>query len=276
MSLFEKLKRILKKSNDSAIEDVEEFLIENNFGVEFTDRFISELSKNRRADPQKLLEDKIRGILANNDNSLHFSHNPSVILFVGTNGSGKTTTIAKVANLLKNQGKKVMLVAGDTFRAAAAEQLSKWANVLNIPIVKQKMGSDPGAVVFDGLESAVHKKMDVVLIDSAGRVETKKNLLMELSKIERIIEKKVGHTPDETLLIIDAYTGQNGLSQIEMFSGTVKITGIVLTKLDGSSSGGIVIPIVEKYRVPIKFIGVGENINDIEPFDAENYIRMLM
>ncbi len=276
MSLFEKLKRILKKSNDSAIEDVEEFLIENNFGVEFTDRFISELSKNRRADPQKLLEDKIREILANNDNSLHFSHNPSVILFVGTNGSGKTTTIAKVANLLKNQGKKVMLVAGDTFRAAAAEQLSKWANVLNIPIVKQKMGSDPGAVVFDGLESAVHKKMDVVLIDSAGRVETKKNLLMELSKIERIIEKKVGHTPDETLLIIDAYTGQNGLSQIEMFSGTVKITGIVLTKLDGSSSGGIVIPIVEKYRVPIKFIGVGENINDIEPFDAENYIRMLM
>jgi len=169
-----------------------------------------------------------------------------------------------------------MLVAGDTFRAAAAEQLSKWANVLNIPIVKQKMGSDPGAVIFDGLESAVHKKMDVVLIDSAGRVETKKNLLMELSKIERIIEKKVGHTPDETLLIIDAYTGQNGLSQIEMFSGTVKITGIVLTKLDGSSSGGIVIPIVEKYRVPIKFIGVGENINDIEPFDAENYIRMLM
>lgn len=276
MSLFEKLKRILKKSNDSAIEDVEEFLIENNFGVEFTDRFISELSKNRRADPQKLLENKIREILANNDNSLHFSHNPSVILFVGTNGSGKTTTIAKVANLLKNQGKKVMLVAGDTFRAAAAEQLSKWANVLNIPIVKQKMGSDPGAVVFDGLESAVHKKMDVVLIDSAGRVETKKNLLMELSKIERIIEKKVGHTPDETLLIIDAYTGQNGLSQIEMFSGTVKITGIVLTKLDGSSSGGIVIPIVEKYRVPIKFIGVGENINDIEPFDAENYIRMLM
>jgi len=274
--LFEKLKRILKKSNDSAIEDVEEFLIENNFGVEFTDRFISELSKNRRADPQKLLENKIREILANNDNSLHFSHNPSVILFVGTNGSGKTTTIAKVANLLKNQGKKVMLVAGDTFRAAAAEQLSKWANVLNIPIVKQKMGSDPGAVVFDGLESAVHKKMDVVLIDSAGRVETKKNLLMELSKIERIIEKKVGHTPDETLLIIDAYTGQNGLSQIEMFSGTVKITGIVLTKLDGSSSGGIVIPIVEKYRVPIKFIGVGENINDIEPFDAENYIRMLM
>ena len=276
MSLFEKLKRILKKNNDSAIEDIEEFLIENNFGVEFTDRFISELSKNRRADPQKLLEDKIREILANNDNSLHFSHNPSVILFVGTNGSGKTTTIAKVANLLKNQGKKVMLVAGDTFRAAAAEQLSKWANVLNIPIVKQKMGSDPGAVIFDGLESAVHKKMDVVLIDSAGRVETKKNLLMELSKIERIIEKKVGHTPDETLLIIDAYTGQNGLSQIEMFSGTVKITGIVLTKLDGSSSGGIVIPIVEKYRVPIKFIGVGENINDIEPFDAENYIRMLM
>ncbi len=276
MSLFEKLKRILKKSNGSAIEDIEEFLIENNFGVEFTDRFISELSKNRRADPQKLLEDKIREILANNDSSLHFSHNPSVILFVGTNGSGKTTTIAKVANLLKNQGKKVMLVAGDTFRAAAAEQLSKWANVLNIPIVKQKMGSDPGAVVFDGIESAVHRKMDVVLIDSAGRVETKKNLLMELSKIERIIEKKVGHTPDETLLIIDAYTGQNGLSQIEMFSTTVKITGIVLTKLDGSSSGGIVIPIVEKYRVPIKFIGVGENINDIEPFDAENYIRMLM
>ena len=276
MGLFGKLKKLLRRNNESNIEDIEEFLIENNFGVKFANGFISEIERKHTLDIQKYLEVTIREILAGNDCSLHLVNSPSVILFVGTNGSGKTTSIAKVANLLRKQGKKVMLVAGDTFRAAASEQLTKWANVINVPIVKQKTGSDPGAVVFDGLESAISRKIDVVLVDSAGRVETKKNLLMELSKVEHIIERKTGHKPDETLLVLDAYTGQNGLSQIEVFSKTVNITGIILTKLDGSSSGGIVVPIVKEYGLPIKFIGTGEGLEDIELFSADYYMRMLM
>jgi fused signal recognition particle receptor len=276
VSLFGRLGQILKRNDSSNIEEVEEFLIENNFGVEFTDRFISEVRDKHVKDIQQYLKDEIKEILSRKDFSLHVEHSPAVILFVGTNGSGKTTSMAKIANLLKEQGKKVMLVAGDTFRAAASEQLAKWAKVLNVPLVRQNIGSDPGAVVFDGLESAISRKMDVVLVDSAGRVETKKNLLNELSKVERIIEKKVGHKPDETLLVLDAYTGQNGLSQIEVFSKIVDISGIVLTKMDGSSGGGIVVPIVNKYNIPVKFIGTGESIKDIEFFSAETYLKLLI
>ncbi len=276
MSLFGRLKQILRKDDETKIENIEEFLIENNFGVEFTDQFISEIREKHVKDIQQYLERKIREILNNEDSSLHLNSNPSVILFVGTNGSGKTTSIAKVANLFKKQKKKVMLVAGDTFRAAAAEQLTKWANLMNVSIVKQNIGSDPASVVFDGLESAISKKMDIVLVDSAGRVETKKNLLNELSKIERIVEKRTGSKPDETFLVLDAYTGQNGFSQIEMFSRVVKLTGIILTKIDGSSSGGIVVPIVQKYGIPIKFIGTGEGINNVALFDADEYLHLLM
>ncbi len=276
MSLFGKLKQILKKQSKDKIEDIEEFLIENNFGVEFTENFLDDVREKRIKDIENYLKEKIRAILSEKDSSLNLRNKPSVFLFVGTNGSGKTTSIAKIANILKEQGKSVMFVAGDTFRAAASEQLAKWAEKLNVPIVKQGEGSDPAAVVYDGLESAFSKKIDVVLVDSAGRVETKKNLMNELSKIERVIEKRTRRKPDEVLLVLDAYTGQNGLAQIETFSKAVRITGIVLTKVDGSSAGGIVVPIVEKYGIPIKFLGTGESLEDMEFFDTERYLNILM
>ena len=276
MSLFEKFKKILKRKTDSAIDDIEEFLIENNFGVEFTERFLEEFRENRAKDPAEFLRIKIEEILDSVNASLNLNGHPIVFLFVGTNGSGKTTSIAKVASFFKNQGKKVLLIAGDTFRAAAIEQLTKWANKLNVPIVKQQLGSDPASVVFDGLESALKRDVDVVLIDSAGRVETKKNLMNELSKLQRVIEKKIGRSANEVLLVLDAYTGQNAIEQIEVFTQAVNVTGIVLTKLDGSSSGGIIIPIIEKYKIPVKFIGIGEGIDDLKLFDKEFYINQLM
>ncbi len=276
MSLFEKFRKILKRKTDSTIDDIEEFLIENNFGIEFTERFLEELKENRTKDPVGFLRRKIEDILDSVDTSLNLDGHPLVFLFVGTNGSGKTTSIAKVAYFFKNQSKKVLLIAGDTFRAAAIEQLTKWADKLNVPIVKQQSGSDPASVVFDGLESALKKKVDVVLIDSAGRVETKKNLMNELSKLQRVIEKKIGRSANEVLLVLDAYTGQNAVEQVEVFTQAVNVTGIVLTKLDGSSSGGIIVPIIEKYKIPVKFIGVGEGIGDLKLFDKEFYINQLM
>jgi len=276
VSLFGKLKQILKKQSKNEIEDIEEFLIENNFGVKFTENFIEEVKNKRVKNIEEYLKEKIISVLSEKENSLNLKNKPSVFLFVGTNGSGKTTSIAKIAYILKKQGKTVMLVAGDTFRAAASEQLTKWAEKLNVPIVKQGEGSDPASVVYDGLSSALSKNIDVVLIDSAGRVETKKNLMNELSKIERVIEKRIGRKPDEVLLVLDAYTGQNGLAQIETFSNAVKITGIVLTKVDGSSAGGIVVPIVEKYGIPIKFLGSGEELEDMEIFDTNKYLNILM
>jgi len=278
MKLLKTIKRIFEKNDSNSIENIEEFMLENNFGVKFTENFIKKIKEERVTGEniEGALKENIKTILNNTDPKVHFSNSiPAIFLFVGTNGTGKTTSIAKLAHFYKNQGKKVMLVAGDTFRAAASKQLEIWANKLNIPIVMQKEGSDPGAVVFDGLNSAISKNIDVLLIDSAGRVETKKNLLQELQKIERVIEKKIGRKPDETLLVLDAYTGQNGIAQIEIFSSMVNISGIILTKIDGSSSGGIIIPIIQKYGIPVKFICTGENIEDIEQFNAEAFIEIL-
>ncbi len=278
MKLLKTIKKIFERNDSNSIENIEEFMLENNFGVEFTENFIEKIKEERVTGKniEETLKENIKTILNNTEPKIHFGNSiPTVFLFVGTNGTGKTTSIAKLAHLYKNQGKKVMLVAGDTFRAAASKQLEIWANKLNIPIVMQKEGSDPGAVVFDGLNSAISKNIDILLIDSAGRVETKKNLLKELQKIERVIEKKIGRKPDETLLVLDAYTGQNGIAQIEIFSSMVNISGIILTKIDGSSSGGIIIPIIQKYGIPVKFICTGENMEDIEQFNAEAFINML-
>jgi fused signal recognition particle receptor len=199
----------------------------------------------------------------------------SVFLFVGVNGSGKTTSIAKVAYKLKQEKKKVLLAAGDTFRAGAVDQLAIWAERVGVDIVTKPAGSDPSSVIFDALQKAKKEKYDVLLCDTAGRLQNKTNLMKELEKMHRVIEREVPGAPHETLLVIDATTGQNGLSQAEAFMEVAKITGIILTKLDGTSKGGIVLAIRDKYHIPIKMVGLGEKLDDLEPFDLEEYIAGL-
>ena len=276
-----KLAKIFRNflSRGERFEEMEEFLLSNNFGLEFTESLVKEV-KEKKINAENFTEafkDKVKDIVQKVDSSLHFRDiPPTVYLFIGSNGSGKTTTIAKIANLMKNKEKRVMIIAGDTFRSGAVEQLSKWASLLDVPIVKQKQGGDPASVVYDGIESGMSKKTDVILIDTAGRVETRKSLTEELKKIERVIVKKTGDKPAETLLVLDAYTGQSAVSQIEAYKDTVHITGIVLTKFDGSSSGGVVIPIIEKYKIPVKFLGTGESIDDLDVFSFDSYLNKIL
>lgn len=276
-----KLAKIFRNflSRGERFEEMEEFLLSNNFGLEFTESLVKEV-KEKKINAENFTEafkDKVKDIIQKVDSSLHFRDTPpTVYLFIGSNGSGKTTTIAKIANLMKNKEKSVMIIAGDTFRLGAVEQLSKWASLLNVPIVKQKQGGDPASVIYDGLERGMSKKTDVILIDTAGRVETRKSLTEELRKIERVIVKKTGDKPAETLLVLDAYTGQSAVGQIEAYKDTVHVTGIVLTKFDGSSSGGVVIPIIEKYKIPVKFLGTGESIEDLDAFSFDSYLSKIL
>ena len=205
-----------------------------------------------------------------------WTHSPTVILVVGVNGSGKTTSIAKLAHRFKSQGKSVLLGAGDTFRAAAADQLEIWAQRNDVPIVRQKSGADPAAVAFDAVDAAIARKIDVVLIDTAGRLHTQKNLMDELQKVRRVIERRLPGAPHETLLVVDATTGQNGLQQARLFGEAVPLSGVVLTKLDGTAKGGIVIAIARKLKLPIRFIGVGEGADDFGEFDARAYAAALV
>jgi len=266
-------------AREDRFEDMEEFLLSNNFGVQFTETIVKE-AKEKKINAENFREifrEKVKDIIQRVDSSLHFSDtSPTVYLFIGSNGSGKTTTIAKIANLMKNKGKSVLIIAGDTFRSGAVEQLSKWADLLDVPLIKQKQGGDPASVVYDGIESGMSKKTDVILIDTAGRVETKKTLTEELKKIEGVIVKKTGKKPVETLLVLDAYTGQSATSQIEAYRDAVHISGIVLTKFDGSSSGGVVIPIIEKYKIPVKFLGTGESIEDLDAFSFDSYLSKIL
>ena len=206
------------------------------------------------------------------DSKIHYAEEgPTVILMIGVNGVGKTTTIAKLASKLKNEGKKVLLVAGDTFRAGAIEQLVEWGNKLDLETVTST-SKDPSSVMYDGLEKAVKEEYDVVLVDTAGRLQNKENLMRELEKINRVIKKIIPEAPHETLLVIDATTGQNGISQAKSFKEITNITGIVLTKLDGTAKGGIVLAIKEEVNIPVKFVGLGEKLDDLEKFDIEKYI----
>jgi len=277
VKLLEKIRSFLTR--EGKFEDMEEFLLSNNFGIEFTESLVKEV-KERKINAGNFKEAfarKVKDIIQQVDSSLHFSDiPPTVYLLIGSNGSGKTTTIAKIANLMKNKGKTVLIVAGDTFRSGAAEQLIEWANSLDLPIVKQKQGGDPASVVYDGIDSGISKKIDVILVDTAGRVETKKTLIEELKKVESVIVKKTEKLPAETLLVLDAYTGQSALSQIEIYKEAVSITGIVLTKFDGSSSGGVVIPIIEKYKIPVKFLGTGESIEDLNVFSFDSYLNKIL
>ena len=272
-----------KKITDEYFDELEEILINADIGVEtvmnFIDRLKERVKHEKIEDTEYLKEiivDELFIIYVNDEvitSKINFANEgPTVILFVGVNGVGKTTTIAKIADKLKNEGKKVMLVAGDTFRAGATKQLEEWANKVGTSFTGRSEGADPASVVYDGLEKAKEESIDVVLIDTAGRLQNKTNLMKELEKINKVIGKIIPGAPHETLLVIDATTGQNGISQAIAFKEITNITGIVLTKLDGTAKGGIVLAIKEKVGIPVKYIGLGEKKEDLQPFDIEKYI----
>lgn len=296
MSFFKKLKEGLTKTRNNIsakiesvinsftrideefFETLEEILISGDIGIETSQKLCDDLRKEVKkrsvTDPFEIRE-LLKNIMVESlagENELLLSSKPSIILVLGVNGVGKTTTIGKLAHRLKNGGKKILLAAADTFRAAAAEQLDIWAKRANCPIVKQPEGSDPAAVVFDAISSAKSKNIDVVICDTAGRLHNKKNLMGELEKIKRIISRELPDSSKEILLVLDASTGQNGLNQAVEFGRFLNITGIVLTKLDGTARGGIVFSIKNKLGVPVKFIGVGEGIEDLRPFNAKEFV----
>ena len=285
--LLNKLKGLFNSYDeitDELFDDLTDIFIMADIGVETTLDFIEELREDERVEGihspeelQPIIVDKMFELYLKNeiiDTSLNLVDNElNVVLFVGVNGVGKTTTIAKIANKLVNEeGKKVMLAAGDTFRAGAIDQLKVWGDRLGLEVVTKPEGSDPSSVIFDAIKGAKAGGYDVLLCDTAGRLQNKTNLMAELEKMNRVIQKEVPNGPQETLLVIDATTGQNGLSQAEAFKQITNVTGVVLTKLDGTSKGGIVLAIRDKYNLPIKFVGLGEQMDDLEYFDLEDYI----
>ena len=289
MGFFKKFKEAwlasmtFDKLDDEFYEELEEALILADIGASTAADTVVQL---RKRVSQKLLtradevKDALRDILAEKldvgDTALRVDTQPSVVLIIGVNGVGKTTSIGKLAARLKSEGKKVLLCAGDTFRAAAADQLEIWANRAGVDIVRQHEGADPGAVLFDALQAAKARHADVVLCDTAGRLHNKQNLMNELAKLRKIIDRETPDAAKETLLVLDATTGQNGLIQARTFKETAGLTGIVLTKLDGTAKGGIVIAIARELGVPVKFAGVGEGIDDLKPFDARSYVEAII
>ena len=292
MGFWEKLKKIymgdvfgsaISEADEAFFDDLEEMLILADVGMTASTEAVQELR-------QRMIEDKISGpepvkaclreILAEKlsvgDFALDLSTRPSVVLVVGVNGVGKTTSIGKLANSLRQQGKRVLLCAGDPFRAAAADQLEIWANRSHCEIVRQKEGADPGAVLFDALQAARARGVDVVICDTAGRLHNKANLMAELAKLRKIIDRELPEAALEILLVLDATTGQNGLIQAKQFQEISGCTGIVLTKLDGTAKGGIVVAIAQELQVPVKLVGLGEGIDDLQPFDAREYVEALI
>lgn len=269
--------------DDNYFEELEELLINADIGVntvmEFMDKLQRRVAKEKITSPTMLTEiivDELFIIYVNDDilsNKINYNEDgPTVILFVGVNGVGKTTTIAKLAQRFKNEGKKVLLIAADTFRAGAVEQLKAWGGKLGCEIVSDDTTTDPASVVYQGLEKAVNDKYDMVLIDTAGRLQNKVNLMKELEKINNVGDKIIKGAPHETFLVVDATTGQNGISQAKAFKEITDLTGIILTKLDGTAKGGIVLAIKEEVGIPVRYIGLGESTEDLETFDIEKYI----
>jgi fused signal recognition particle receptor len=267
--------------DEDLFEELEEILVMSDVGVPTAERICTELRKRAKergvTEPGKI-EGMLRELVAEmlrGDSELKLGTKPSVILVVGVNGVGKTTTIGKIAAMLEKEGKKVILGAADTFRAAAVEQLDIWAKRAGAEIVSQPQGSDPAAVAFDAIAAAKSRGADVVICDTAGRMHNKKNLMEELAKINRVVEREAPQADREVLLVLDAATGQNAISQAREFKAAADITGIVLTKLDGTSHGGVVLAIREELGLPVKFIGVGEQLDDLQPFDADAFAEAL-
>ena len=282
MEELEELFRDYAPDNEDFYDELEELLVLSDVGAATAERVVYLMRKKtwedrfRKGDEARRgLIQVLTGLLEAGDSSLKLETRPSVILMVGVNGVGKTTTIGKLAHQLKEEGEKVMLVAGDTFRAAAAEQLGIWAERSGADIVRHEEGSDPAAVVFDGINAAKARGCDVVIIDTAGRLHNKANLMNELGKIRRIIDRELPEADVETLMVLDATTGQNGLIQARQFLETAGLTGIVLTKLDGTAKGGIVFAIANELKLPVKYVGVGEGMDDLIPFNAENFVTAL-
>ncbi|MGI5839131.1 MAG: signal recognition particle-docking protein FtsY [bacterium] len=285
-SLTQKIETILtgkSTAGEAALEEIEEILITADTGVETAMRLTDSLRREMRSgilisspDVKAKLQEEIQQILTKDENTgLALTARPSVIMVVGVNGVGKTTTIAKLAHLLKSDGHKLILAAADTFRAAAIDQLTIWGERIGIPVIRHREGADPAAVVFDAIQAAKAREVDVVIADTAGRLHTKANLMAELKKIRRVIEREIPGGPQETLLVLDATTGQNAVSQARLFDVAVGVSGIVLTKLDGTAKGGIVIAIRDTLHIPLKFIGVGEGLEDLRPFDANEFVAAL-
>ena len=301
MGFFEKLKQGLSKTKSSfdekinnvfsnfrkvdeeLLEELEEALIMSDVGVETSTKIISNLrdrvKKEKIEDEEGVknaLRLEIKEILDEVDNSLKLETHPSVILVVGVNGVGKTTSIGKIANRLKQDGKKVVIAAADTFRAAAVEQLEIWANRAGCKMVKKEEGSDPASVVFDAIQITKNENADVLICDTAGRLHNKKYLMDELVKIKKVIDKELPEASKEVLMVLDATTGQNAIAQVQAFKETVDINGIILTKLDGTAKGGVVVGIVAENQMPVKFVGVGEQIDDMEIFSSEDFVKALI
>ena len=282
-SFDEKINQVFsnfRKVDEELLEELEEVLIMSDVGTETSLKIISNLRQRIKLENlqdekevKAALKDEIRKILDETDSSLKLETTPSVILVVGVNGVGKTTSIGKIANRLRLNGKKVVLAAADTFRAAAVEQLEIWAGRAGVDIVKKEEGADPASVVFDAIKVVKEKNADVLICDTAGRLHNKKYLMDELEKIKKVIDKEMPEASKEILLVLDATTGQNAISQVKAFKETVDITGLVLTKLDGTAKGGVVIGIVEENKIPIKFIGVGEQIDDMEIFNSTDFVN---
>ena len=285
MGFFDKLKKLnifntYKKLDDDFYDELEEALILSDMGMEPSLKAVAQLRErceNEKIGDTEKAKEVMREILADmlkvGDKRLILYSQPSIVLFIGVNGVGKTTTIGKIGNILKKEGKKVLFAAADTFRAAATEQLTIWAERCGVEIVKQGEGADPAAVVFDAINAANARLTDVVLVDTDGRLHNKTNLLNELNKIDRVIKRECPICSKETLLVLDATTGQNGLIQAKQFKESCGITGIVLTKLDGTAKGGIAIAIAQELGIPVKFVGMGEGIDDLQYFDADAFVK---
>lgn len=292
MGFFDKLKQSLEKTkialgitkvDENLLEELEEKLIMSDVGMTATDEIMQELKtrikQDKIVDSKKVIEilkEQLEKILTKENNKINLEKSPAAILMVGVNGAGKTTSIGKIANRLRLQGKKVLVVAADTYRAAAVEQVEEWAKRANVDIIKGQENADPSSVIFMGCKKAKDENYDVVICDTAGRLQSKKSLMDELEKMNKVIDRELPNSSKETLLVLDGSTGQNAISQLKAFREATGVTGVIITKLDGTSKGGVIIKLAKDENVAIKFIGIGEKIDDMEEFNARDFVNVII